>query len=221
MDGDRGRAQRMRRRRRQRRGSGGEKGSGGAERGDGDDDSSGGGDGEDCGGSEREGSGSSSGRRGGSPGSDSMCPTSEGEGASDGLVGGASERRKLDGEPQPSSHAARGDTSDTTSEIPKSCCDAADISRKRAPGGDEHGNIFEVLLDHSVSVNLPFVRSAPFPFRERRFLSISLDYFAYPCLSMWHWGKPAGCEEEGQILLSAHHFRFVYTSTEDRKLHGD
>jgi len=136
-------------------GSGGEKGWGRAERGDGDDDSSGGsggsggggGDGEECGGSDseregsgegREGSGSSSGGRGGSPGGDSNRFTSEGEDASDALMGGASESRDLDGEPQPY-HAARGDASDVTSDDPESRCDAADISRKRAPGGDEHG----------------------------------------------------------------------------------
>ena len=49
----------------------------------------------------------------------------------------ASESRNHDGEPQPC-HAGRGDASESTSENPKSCCDAADITRKRAPGGDEH-----------------------------------------------------------------------------------
>ena len=50
-------------------------------------------------------------------------------------MGGASESRDLDGEPQPY-RATSGDTSDTTSENLKSCRDAADISRKRTPGGD-------------------------------------------------------------------------------------
>jgi hypothetical protein len=120
-------------------GSGGEPQSCHAARGDDDDDSSGGsggsgGDSEDCGGSDSKRSGS--GRRGGSPGSDPKRLTSEGEDASDGLVGSASEGENLDGEPQ-SCHAARGDTSDMTSEYPKSSCDAADTSRKRAPSSDE------------------------------------------------------------------------------------
>jgi hypothetical protein len=40
---------------------------------------------------------------------------------------------------------------------------------------------FEVLLDHSVSVISLLVRqcSAPFPFRECRFLNISLDSFCF------------------------------------------